>query len=121
MTKSILISFSVILFITACGGKSSDEDKQFITGKTVSEEEQEESENTIKISGNNQSRTVSPTFKQSVIVSGSNNFVTINTTPRRVSITGNDNTIRIENRGLVSNSGSGNMILSLNGSSPVLN
>jgi hypothetical protein len=114
MKKTILVISTAMILVTACGGSKSP--NQGSAEKSTSDSNIEEVEDTITISGSNKSHMISPTEKQYVKITGSNNLITINTSPLLVRIIGNDNTVKIENKGKVRNTGSGNMILSLTGS-----
>jgi hypothetical protein len=110
MKTSTLTILIALHLLTGCGGKSNSEDKGFIGTSS------EEIEINITISTSNQSLSISPSSKQKIFITGSNNEITISTNPASVRVTGSDNTIRIKNKSKVNILGAGNIILDLEGS-----
>lgn len=109
MKKIVSAILFTTLLLSGCGGKSSSEGNSFIgSSKAI--------EDTLIISDSNQSLSISPRSKQKVLITGSNNDITISTEPSSALIEGNDNTVRIKNKAKVTDSGLGNIILGLEGS-----
>lgn len=119
MAKSILLTFILAVSLTACGGSSGKEGG--LAGSSSNTDNAENLENSITISGSNQRLEAIPTPDQHIVVTGNNNLLYVTATPKSVRLKGNDNTIYISDTSKVRDTGSGNVIIDLDGTGQNLN
>lgn len=90
-----------MLGITACGGSGEVDPIGVTTGKDGKE---------IIVGSSNANLTYSPSNKDTVEVTGSNNKITIKTRPKKLIVTGNDNYIETPMGTQTERTGTGNVI-----------